>query len=51
MERPDADRQTDEEWQREDSKGEQQSAEEADAEDDEQRSKDDHGGELREIKV
>ena len=44
MEGPDADRQADEEGQREDSKGEQQPADEADADDDEQWSKDDHGG-------
>ena len=51
VEGPDANRQTDELGQRKDSKREQQPAEEADAEDDEQRSKDNHGGALREIKV
>jgi hypothetical protein len=51
MEGPYADRQTGEKGQREDSKGEQQPAEEADADDDEQWSENDHGGGLREIKV
>ena len=51
VEGPYADRQTDEKGQREDSEGEQQPAEKADTEDDEQWSKDDHEGGLREIKV
>jgi hypothetical protein len=46
VERPYADRQTDEEWQREDSEVEQQPAEKADADDDEEWSEDDHGGVL-----
>ncbi|WP_341535016.1 hypothetical protein [Acetobacter sacchari] len=51
MERPDTERQAHEERQGEYSKGEEQPAGKANAGDDEQWSKDDHGGGLREIKV
>jgi len=47
VEGPDADRQADEKREGEHSKGEQQPADETDADDDEQWSKDDHGGGLR----
>ena len=51
VEGPNADRQANEEGQRENSEREQQLAEKADANEDKQWSKDDHGGGLREIKV